>query len=100
MIQDPGQMLKIPSPVLDKKKKKKLAEFMNCDKKKKKKSGKEKKPPSVLSSILSKKQPQRYLAQNLQKNLQGPWLRTWYKRKKDNVKKKKTDPHKEKWKQS
>ena len=59
---------------------------MNWDKKKG--VGGEKKPPSVLNSVLSKKQPQRYLAQNLQQNLQGPWPKTWYKRKKDNVKKK------------
>ena len=39
-----GQMLKIPSPVFDKK----LVKFMNWDKRKKK-------LPSVLSSVLSKK---------------------------------------------
>ena len=59
-------MLKIPSPVLDKKKKKKLAEFMNCDKKKKKE---EKKRNHPVYSV-------QYLAKN---NHKGTWPKTYSK---------------------
>ena len=72
---------------------------MNWDKKGEEK--KKKTHPMYSIQYLAKKQPQVYLAQYLQQNLWRPWPRTRYKRKKDNAKKKKkTDPHKEKYKQS